>query len=107
MPKNLAIRRRLAATLRRWRLKRNMTQERLAERAASSSKHISEIERGDVDVGIDTLARIAKALSVDVTDLFGPPPSSAEEQPEVLTPAERAHLEETIRILRRVMQVRA
>jgi transcriptional regulator with XRE-family HTH domain len=49
---------------------RGLSQERLAELAVTSGKQISEIERGLTNVGLDTLARIAAALSVDAADFF-------------------------------------
>lgn len=65
-----AIRTRVAKAIRRFRLMRGLSQERLAELAVTSGKHIGEIERGLANVGLDTLARIAAALSVDIADLF-------------------------------------
>ena len=65
-----AIRTRVARTIQRLRQQRGLSQERLAELAGKSTKHIGEIERGRANVKLDTLARIAAALAVDVADLF-------------------------------------
>jgi transcriptional regulator with XRE-family HTH domain len=47
-----------------------LTQEELAERVGNTHKHIGEIERARVNVGIDIVAKLARALSVDVADLL-------------------------------------
>ena len=67
-----AIRLRVGRAIRRLRLARGFSQERLAELAGSSGKHIGAIERGQANVGLDALARIAGALSVDAAVLFAP-----------------------------------
>jgi transcriptional regulator with XRE-family HTH domain len=67
------IRLRVGRAIRRLRLARGFSQERLAELAGSSYKHIGVIERGKSNVGLDALARIAGALSVDASSLFTPP----------------------------------
>ena len=65
-----AIRLRVGRAIRRLRLARGFSQEQLAERAGGSGKHIGAIERGQANVGLDALGRIAAALSVDVEVLF-------------------------------------
>lgn len=67
-----AIRTRVGRAIRRHRLARGFSQERLAELAGSSGKHLGEIERGQVNVTLDILGRIADALAVDAADLFPP-----------------------------------
>ena len=68
-----AIRLRVGRAIRRHRLARGFSQERLAELAASSGKHVGAIERGEANVGLDVLGRLAAALSVDVAGLFDQP----------------------------------
>jgi len=70
-----AARLRVGTTVRQLRKQRAWTQEQLAERVGSNPRHVGQIERGEVNVGIDKLTRIALALSVDLADLF-PPASS-------------------------------
>jgi transcriptional regulator with XRE-family HTH domain len=67
-----AIRTRVGRAIRRLRLQRRVSQERLAELAGTSGKHVGEIERGQVNVTLDILADIARALSIDVAYLFAP-----------------------------------
>jgi transcriptional regulator with XRE-family HTH domain len=64
-----AIRTRVGRAIRRFRLLRKMSQERLAELAGSSWKYLGQVERGHVNVSLDVLGRLAAALSIDVADL--------------------------------------
>jgi XRE family transcriptional regulator, regulator of sulfur utilization len=62
-------RRILGETIRTYREHSRMTQEQLAEKADLSSKYVGEVERGYVNISVDSLTRIAKALSLTVNDL--------------------------------------
>jgi len=46
-----------------------MSQEALAEKADLSAKYPGEVERGLVNISLDVVARIVKALSIKVNDL--------------------------------------
>ena len=46
-----------------------MSQERLAEKADLSYKYVGEVERGQENISLDALVRIAKALKCRVRDL--------------------------------------
>ncbi len=50
-----------------------LTQEELAERADISVSFLSMIERGERAPHIETLARIAEALDVELAELFSAP----------------------------------
>jgi transcriptional regulator with XRE-family HTH domain len=65
-----AILRPLGAQLRRLRLERKLSQERLAELAGLNYKYIGRIELAKADPGADVLVRLAKALAVPVGALF-------------------------------------
>lgn len=52
------------------RHQRNLSQERLAERAEMSPKTISKIENAHVAPTLDQLARLARALGVPLWRLF-------------------------------------
>jgi transcriptional regulator with XRE-family HTH domain len=60
----------LGAQLRRLRLERQMSQERLAELAGLNYKYIGRIELAKADPGADVVVRLARALAVTVGDLF-------------------------------------
>jgi transcriptional regulator with XRE-family HTH domain len=47
-----------------------LTQEELGEKAGLNYKYIGELERGDVNVSLDSLVKIAEALDVKIGDLF-------------------------------------
>ena len=48
-----------------------LTQEKLAEKADVHHNFIGEIERGNMNVSLDTLVKIARALGVKVKDIIG------------------------------------
>jgi len=59
----------IGENIRKFRKKRGLTQERLAEKANLHSVYISQVERADRAITIETLLKIAKALGVRVSDL--------------------------------------
>lgn len=54
-----------------FRKKRGMTQEKLAEKANLHSVYISQVERADRAITIETLLKITKALGVKLRDVVG------------------------------------
>jgi transcriptional regulator with XRE-family HTH domain len=60
----------LGASIREVRLKRGISQERLAERASLSKNSIGNIERGEFDVTVATLKRVADALGQSGAELL-------------------------------------
>jgi transcriptional regulator with XRE-family HTH domain len=60
----------LGAQLRRLRLERKLTQQRLAELAGLNYKYLGRIELARADPGAEVLVRLARALTVPVGDLF-------------------------------------
>lgn len=63
-PKKLVGRR-----IRYYRLKRGWSQEKLAEMADMDRTHVGRIERGEKNIGIENLARLARVLGVRVAGL--------------------------------------
>lgn len=53
------------ANLRRLREDRGWTQEQLAEKAETNTKHISPIERGKRGIGVDLMTRFCSVFGVD------------------------------------------
>jgi transcriptional regulator with XRE-family HTH domain len=47
-----------------------LTQEKLAEKAELAPSYISDVERGRVNISVDAVQRIAKALGIRLRDLF-------------------------------------
>lgn len=56
--------------IRYYRTMRNLTQEEIAERIGSTGSYIGRIERGEKNVKIETLEKIADALKVNVLLFF-------------------------------------
>ena len=65
-------RRRVARHVRRLRAARGLTQEALAGMAGVAARHLQRIEAGGMNPTLETLARLADALGVDVGDLVMP-----------------------------------
>ena len=63
-------RRLLAWNLRRSRVSRGLSQEQLAVDAAVNRTYVSSVERAGENPTIEVLERLAKALSIDLADLF-------------------------------------
>ena len=60
----------LGRKVRDLRLSLNMSQTELAEKAETDQAFISEMERGVANPTLDSILRIAKALRVNVVELF-------------------------------------
>lgn len=56
--------------LQRERFRQQMTRSRRSERTHVSRKSLLKIEQRQVRPRLDTAARIAKALKVEITDIF-------------------------------------
>jgi transcriptional regulator with XRE-family HTH domain len=52
------------------RTARNLSQDKLAEKAGMSMKHLGKIERGTANASIKCLTDIAKALDMPVRDIL-------------------------------------
>jgi transcriptional regulator with XRE-family HTH domain len=77
----------LGAQLRRLRLERKLSQERLAELAGLHYKYIGRVELAKADPGADVLVRLARALGVPVGELFETI-TPADDNPYRLSPAD-------------------
>ena len=64
------INRRVGSNIRRQREQRSWSQGDLSEASGLPVRTIGRIERAAVDVRLSTLAKIAKALRVEVEDLL-------------------------------------
>jgi transcriptional regulator with XRE-family HTH domain len=100
-----AVRRRVGANIERLRRSRRLSQEQLAELAGNTSKHVGQIERGEVNVGINYLTRIARALSVDVAALFTTIPHRRRNEPPVFV-ANDGDLKQIEEVVRRIRAAR-
>ena len=63
----------IATNLRKERTKQGLTQAALAEKAELHNNYIGLIERAQCNVSVITLAKLANALSVKITNLLEEP----------------------------------
>jgi len=64
------IRQVFAKNIKRYRLNKNMSQEKLAELSELHRTYISDVEREMRSISLDNIAKIASALEVEVNKLF-------------------------------------
>ena len=50
----------------------DISQEELAERAALHRNYVGSVERGERDIGVNAIGRLASALGVSLADFFAP-----------------------------------
>ena len=62
----------IGRNVRRIRPEWRLTQEELAERCGHSQQYISELERGEQNATLISIAEIAQALDVSHLELFRP-----------------------------------
>jgi transcriptional regulator with XRE-family HTH domain len=60
----------LGTLIRHVREERHLLQRELADQAGIPVRTLGRIERGEVDMRLSTLRKIAKALNVDIKDLL-------------------------------------
>lgn len=65
------IRKAFGKRVRDLRQQKSLSQEELADVAGMHRTYIGSIERGEQNVSIDNIARLAKALKMKISDLFG------------------------------------
>lgn len=62
--------RKLGAAIRNARLERSLSQEALADAAGIDRSHMGKIERGERNVSLLNVARVADALKVSIASLM-------------------------------------
>ncbi len=71
MPLETDIKVRFGRRLREVRQARGLSQEELAFKAGLHRTYVSSAERGQRNVGLVNVERLAQALDIDIRDLFG------------------------------------
>ena len=62
-----------ARNMKRIRLDKKLTQEKVAEAAGLHTNYISSVERGERNISIGNIERISNALGVPMTELLAEP----------------------------------
>lgn len=84
----MEVRKIVGWNVRRFRVGQGLTIEELAGHSEADASYIGRIERAEVNVSVDVLERISKALKVRVMELFMEPlPGTA--KPAPLSPGRR------------------
>lgn len=65
-----SVKSRFGSRLRQLRDQRGYSQEELAERAGLHRNYVGGIERGERNVALENIVKLARALSVKPSDLF-------------------------------------
>ena len=65
-----SVKSRFGNTLRQLRDERGYSQEELAERAELHRNYVGGVERGERNVALENIVKLAKSLSVPPRDLF-------------------------------------
>ena len=60
----------VGAQIRTFRKAQGISQEKLAERADLHFTYVGGVERGERNISLENLSRIAKALGMEIRDLF-------------------------------------
>ncbi len=66
------INKQVGSRIREYRLKRGLTQEDLAHEADLHRAYIGQIERGEKNIGVQNLQKIAKTLKIKASKLIDP-----------------------------------
>lgn len=56
--------------LRAYRLEAGLTLREVSERSGTSIAHLSELERGEANMTVNTLRRLGKGLDISLSDLL-------------------------------------
>jgi transcriptional regulator with XRE-family HTH domain len=100
MPENTSKSRRIfAENLRKYRRQKNLSQENLADMAGLHRTYVGSVERGERNISIDNIERLANALECSIAELL------VEESEEVVELTDRENFEQLFLYLRQYQQL--
>ena len=67
---NLDLPQKIGLVIRNLRLKKNLSQEDLADKCGLHRTYIGILERGEKNMTIETAFRVTQALNISLTDFF-------------------------------------
>lgn len=97
LSRNLTARQLIAANLRQIRTNRGFSQEALADLAGLHRTYIGSVERGERNISIENIERLANALGCSMNQLLSPLDSASHTQPSDTPLAELSRLMPYIR----------
>jgi transcriptional regulator with XRE-family HTH domain len=65
-----------ATNVRRARVQLGISQEKLAELSGLHRTFVSSVERGERNISVDNMERVASALKIKLATLLTPPPQA-------------------------------
>ncbi|WP_419779279.1 helix-turn-helix domain-containing protein [Maridesulfovibrio sp.] len=68
----------IGGKIKKYRSVSGLSQQTLAERAGISYKYLGEIERGQVNLSVEILSKISKALNISSAELMDDPEQESE-----------------------------
>lgn len=101
----------IGAKIRMHRQAQGLTQEHLAERSSMTPSYIGQLERGEKDIRVSTLEKIAVALNLSMHDMFANEEESTLKQHKwvwdstiLMLRHSEAHQEQAYRILKELLE---
>lgn len=70
IPQKTSARKNFARNLRETRLSKGLSQEALASKSGLHRTYVGAVERGERNISIDNIERLASALDCSITDLL-------------------------------------
>lgn len=96
------VRKQIGKRIREIRTVKALSQEELGDKADLNYKFISELERGKVNISLDSIVRISQALGVYISDLFRIDEEPIKIKESKLSPLNRNLIKKAIRLLTKV-----
>lgn len=66
----MEVKKKFGSKLKKLRLEKKMSQEALAHSADLDRTYIPSIEKGERNVSIEVISKLAKALQIEISDFF-------------------------------------